>query len=82
VHASRWLEATIAERTDVLVYEVTASAFCWQMVRALVGTIVEAGAGRRRPGDLLRVLRSGDRAEAGRLAPPEGLCLWSVGYDP
>jgi len=82
VHASRWLEATIAERTDVLVYEVTASAFCWQMVRAMVGTIVEAGAGRRRPGDLLRVLRSGDRAEAGRLAPPEGLCLWAVGYDP
>jgi tRNA pseudouridine38-40 synthase len=82
VHASRWLETTIADRTDVLVYEVTASAFCWQMVRSLVGTIVEAGAGRRRPGDLLRVLRSRDRAAAGQLAPPQGLCLWAVGYDP
>ncbi len=82
VHASRWIETTIADRTDVLVYEVTASAFCWQMVRAIVGTIVEAGAGRRRPGDLLRVLHSQDRAAAGQLAPPQGLCLWSVGYDP
>ena len=52
------------------------------MVRAIVGTIVEAGAGRRRPGDLLRVLHSQDRAAAGQLAPPQGLCLWSVGYDP
>ncbi|HEY8218048.1 MAG TPA: tRNA pseudouridine(38-40) synthase TruA [Acidimicrobiia bacterium] len=82
VHASRWMETTVADRTDVLVYEVTASAFCWQMVRAIVGTIVEAGAGRRRPGDLLRILRGGDRNDAGQLAPPQGLCLWAVGYDP
>ena len=82
VHVSRWIESTIADRTDVLVYEVTASAFCWQMVRAIVGTIVEAGIGRRRPGDLLPVLRSGDRADAGQLAPAHGLCLWAVGYDP
>jgi tRNA pseudouridine38-40 synthase len=82
VHSSRWLESNVADRSDVLVYEVTASAFCWQMVRSIVGTIVEAGSGRRHPGDLLRVLRGGDRAAAGRVAPPEGLCLWAVGYDP
>jgi tRNA pseudouridine38-40 synthase len=51
------------------------------MVRSIVGTIVEAGTGRRRPGDILRVLRSQDRSEAGQLAPPQGLCLWAVGYD-
>jgi tRNA pseudouridine38-40 synthase len=82
VHASRWIEDTVADRTDVLVYEVTATAFCWQMVRSIVGTIVEAGAGRRRPGDLLRILRGGNRGEAGKVAPPQGLCLWAVGYDP
>jgi tRNA pseudouridine38-40 synthase len=49
-------------------------------VRSLVGTIVEAGMAKRRPGDLLRVLRSGDRAQAGRIAPPRGLCLWEVAY--
>jgi len=82
VHSSHWVQTNVDGRTDVLVYEVTASAFCWQMVRAIVGTIVETGAGRRRPGDLLRVLRGTDRAAAGQLAPPQGLCLWTVGYDP
>jgi tRNA pseudouridine38-40 synthase len=81
VHAAHWLRTTEHERTDVLTFEITAAAFCWQMVRAIVGTIVEAGAGRRRPGDLLRVLHGTDRAEAGQLAPPQGLCLWAVGYD-
>jgi tRNA pseudouridine38-40 synthase len=51
------------------------------MVRSIVGTLVEVGSGKRRPGDLLAVLRSGDRAQAGQLAPPHGLCLWDVGYD-
>ena len=65
----------------VLRYEVRATAFCWQMVRALVGTQVEAGLGKRRPGAMLSILRSGDRAAAGALAPPHGLCLWHVAYD-
>ena len=34
-----------------------AGAFCWQMVRSIVGTLVEVGNGKRRPGDLLAVLR-------------------------
>jgi tRNA pseudouridine38-40 synthase len=68
------------ERPGVLVYEVQATAFCWQMVRSLVGTIVEAGMAKRRPGELLRVLHSKDRTQAGRLAPPQGLCLWDVAY--
>jgi len=80
VHAAQWI-ASERERTDVMTFEITAAAFCWQMVRSIVGTIVEAGLGRRRPGDILRVLRSRDRAEAGRVAPAQGLCLWAVGYD-
>ena len=46
----------------------------------MVGTMVEVGTGKRRPGDLLAILRACDRAEAGELAPPQGLCLWEVGY--
>ncbi len=65
----------------VLRYEIRASAFCWQMVRSVVGLLVETGAGRRRPGDVLSILRSGDRSKAGQLAPALGLCLWDVGYD-
>jgi tRNA pseudouridine38-40 synthase len=64
----------------VLRYDVRATAFCWQQVRAMVGTMVEVGTGKRRPGDLLPILRACDRARAGELAPPQGLCLWEVGY--
>jgi tRNA pseudouridine38-40 synthase len=68
-------------RDGVLHYEIRASAFCWQMVRSVVGMLVEIGSGRRRPGDVLAVIRSRDRACASRLAPPQGLCLREVGYD-
>jgi tRNA pseudouridine38-40 synthase len=64
----------------VLRYEIKARAFCWQMVRAIVGTLVQVGTGRRRAGDVLAILRAGDRAQASQLAPPHGLCLWEVGY--
>ena len=64
----------------VLRYDVTATAFCWQMVRSLVGTLVDVGAGRVRPGELLGLLRARDRNAAGRVGVPHGLCLWEVGY--
>ncbi|MHB8671554.1 MAG: tRNA pseudouridine(38-40) synthase TruA [Acidimicrobiales bacterium] len=65
---------------DLVRFEVTATSFCQQMVRALVGTAVEMGEGRRRPGEMAAILRAADRARAGNLAPPHGLCLWSVAY--
>ena len=64
----------------VLRFEIRANAFCHQMVRSIVGTLVEVGLGRRRAGDPLGILRARDRAAAGQLAPPHGLCLWEVGY--
>jgi tRNA pseudouridine38-40 synthase len=74
---SHWLAPT---DDGLLVYEIRATAFCWQMVRSVVGTLVEAGSGRRRPGDMLRIIRALDRQAAGKVAPPNGLCLWDVGY--
>jgi len=64
----------------VLRYDIRATAFCWQMVRSIVGTLVDVGTGKKRPGDLMGILRSKNRAHAGQPAPPEGLCLWDVGY--
>jgi tRNA pseudouridine38-40 synthase len=65
----------------LLRYEIRATAFCWQMVRSIVGTLVEIGRGKHTPGEIMGMLRSGDRAKAGQLAPPHGLCLWAVDYD-
>jgi tRNA pseudouridine38-40 synthase len=76
VMVSRWAGAG----NGILRYDITATAFCWQMVRSIVGTLVDVGTGKIRPGDLMRVIRARDRQEAGRLAPPQGLCLWEVGY--
>ena len=64
----------------LLRFEVTANAFCQQMVRALVGTLVEVGRGKRRAGDMLGLLRAQDRGAAGAVAPPDGLVLWQVSY--
>jgi tRNA pseudouridine38-40 synthase len=78
----RVLDSCWHDRGDgVLVYEIRATSFCWQMVRSIVGTLVEVGHGRKRPGDMLAILRARDRAAAGQMAPPHGLCLWEVGFD-
>jgi tRNA pseudouridine38-40 synthase len=77
----RVLESTWHDLGDgVLRFDITATAFCWQMVRSIVGTLVDVGEGRIRPGELLGILRARDRNAAGRVGVPQGLCLWEVGY--
>ena len=51
------------------------------MVRSIVGTMVDAGAGRLHAGDVRGMLLAKDRQAAGQVAPPQGLCLWEVGYE-
>jgi tRNA pseudouridine38-40 synthase len=77
----RVLSAEWSDEGDgILRFEITANAFCHQMVRSIVGTLVEVGLGRRSAGSVLATIRARDRATAGQLAPPHGLCLWEVGY--
>ncbi len=65
----------------LLRFEIEASAFCHQMVRSVVGTLVMVGRGKKRAGDVSWIIRSRDRSLAGEPAPPHGLCLWEVHYD-
>jgi len=77
----RVLDSTWHDLGDgVLRFDITASAFCQQMVRAIVGTLVDVGVGKVRPGEILGMLRARDRNVAGRVGVPQGLCLWEVGY--
>jgi tRNA pseudouridine38-40 synthase len=69
-----------AEPEGLLRFEITASSFCHQMVRSIVGTLVDVGLGRREPASMQPTLDARDRAAAGRIAPPTGLTLWSVDY--
>jgi tRNA pseudouridine38-40 synthase len=73
---ARWEEPDDGVRE----FWIEANAFCHQMVRSIVGTLVEVGLGKKRAGDLTGIIRAGDRSAAGQLAPPHGLCLWRVTY--
>lgn len=76
VRAAEW----VVLPDGLMRFEVEASSFCQQMVRSLVGTLVDVGRGRRTVADVMAALRHPDRANAGPVAPPHGLCLWRVDY--
>ncbi len=63
-----------------LVFDIRANAFCHQMVRSIVGFMIEVGAHKRKPAETREVLLAKDRTLTPRLAPPQGLFLWEVGY--
>ncbi len=65
---------------DQLRFEIEASSFCHQMVRSITGALVEIGAARRPPEAMATILAAKDRSGVPNLAPPHGLCLWSVSY--
>src|SRR5690606_20635026 len=80
VLSARWGDARSEYGPGVLCFEIRANAFCHQMVRSIVGTLVDVGMGKLRAGDLRGILVARDRSAAGTVAPPHGLCLWEVGY--
>jgi len=65
---------------DLVTLEVAADGFLYNMVRAIVGTLVEVGAGARDESWPAEVMAALDRSQAGMTAPPEGLCLVKVEY--
>lgn len=76
VRDARWTDLG----DGILRFEIEASSFCQQMVRSVVGTLVDMGLGRRRAGEMSGILRARNRGAAGPIAPPHGLCLWEVSY--
>jgi tRNA pseudouridine38-40 synthase len=69
----------VAEGT-LVTYRVTGSGFLRHMVRAIVGTLVDIGAGRTEVAHVAVLLADGQRAAAGPTAPAAGLCLAGVDY--
>lgn len=65
---------------DLCRFEIVGNAFLQHMVRIIVGTLLDVGRGRRRPGDVPEILAARDRRQAGKTAPPHGLCLVRVEY--
>ena len=69
----------ISRQGEELQLRFTGNGFLHNMVRILVGTLVEVGRGERNP-DSIPKLFGGKRADAGFLAPAQGLCLEEVVY--
>jgi tRNA pseudouridine38-40 synthase len=66
---------------DFLVFEITANAFLWKMVRSITGSLIEFEKKGFDESYFKQVLESKNRKLAGFTAPPQGLFLWSVSYE-
>jgi len=79
----RTISRASVEGDDVWVtIEVESSGFLYNMVRSIVGTLLTVGRGKAPPEEILRVIQSGQRSEAGATVGPHGLCLMRVTYPP
>lgn len=63
-----------------IVVRIVGNAFLHSMVRAIVGSLIEVGSGRRPQAWLAEALEARDRGAAGPTAPAHGLTLWQVSY--
>ena len=76
VTESEWIETD-----DLLVYRIKADRFLRNMVRALTGTMLEIGLGKRKIDELQSIFDAKDRRKAGMSVEPEGLFLTGVWYE-
>ena len=66
---------------DVITMRISGSGFLYNMVRAMVGTVVYAAEGKLAPEDIPAILDSGNRTLAGPTVPPGGLYMTRLWYD-
>lgn len=80
-HAVRFLwHVGINKVGDIIEIDVRGNAFCLNMVRIIVGTLVEVGLGKVAPQEIAEILLAKDRTRAGRTAKAQGLCFNKVYY--
>lgn len=72
---------TFEEKGSELIIDICGDGFLQNMVRILVGTLVEVGLGKRRPEEMQAILDGRDRALAGGMMAAKGLALLEVKYE-
>lgn len=78
----RLYDITIRQDGDLFRLYVTGEGFLYHMVRNIAGALLDAGAGKKTPDDLARILEAKDRTLLGMTAPAAGLCLLRVYFEP
>ncbi len=73
-------EARWEEKNNRLVFTITADRFLRNMVRAIVGTLLQVGTGKIKPEEIEKILLKKNRSEAGPSAPAQGLFLTDIIY--
>lgn len=73
-------ELSIHVRRPRVVIGITGNGFLWNMVRIIVGTLIDVGVGQIDPTDIPDILSSRDRRRAGKTAPAHGLYLHWIRY--
>lgn len=79
VRTVHWCRA--AREGDIITVAVCADGFLYNMVRAIVGTLVYASYGKLEPADIPALLERGDRRLTGPTMPPQGLYMHRVWYE-
>ena len=74
-------EIALSQSEEMLEFRFVGDGFLYNMVRILVGTMLEVGSGEREWGEVIEILAKKDRSSAGKTAPPHGLYLWEVFYE-
>ncbi|MDE5415792.1 tRNA pseudouridine(38-40) synthase TruA [Alkalihalobacterium chitinilyticum] len=73
-------ELNIIQQDDELIFSIIGNGFLYNMVRIIVGTLLEAGTGKREVDEMKDLILAKDRTAAGKTAPGHGLYLWKVDY--
>lgn len=73
-------EIQIVQEKDEVAISYTGDGFLQNMIRIMTGTLIEIGDGRREPEEIVQILESRDRSQAGYTVPPLGLILEQVIY--
>ncbi len=74
-------DCRVERQGDLVIFSVEADGFLYNMVRIMVGTLLEIAEGRLETDAIPRILAARERALAGPTAPAKGLCLQQVFYD-
>jgi tRNA pseudouridine38-40 synthase len=73
-------QANFFYQGEYLVFEISANAFLWKMVRSIIGSFLYYEEKKFSPQEVKKMIEVGDRSLAGTTAPSQGLFLWNVEY--